>query len=242
MKLRNWFWGIFFLCSAVLVLVNQVAPFAGVGIFRLIFSLLLAAITIQSVFQLNFFGIFIPPAVIAILFSDAWGLQAFTPWPVLIAALFASIGCSILFRGVWRARYWKWRNRHPQMRRGGPAAFEASAEDLSDNVVSASVSMGSASKYLHSDALERAHLRCTMGDLKVYFDQARLSPNGAEAYLECTMGDITLYLPRTWNVNSQVSASIGGVNGVDQRVHNPDMPTLTLTGYVHMGAVQIKYI
>ena len=64
MKFKNWFWGLFFIVAACLVIVNQLGYLTGFNIFTLIASIFLIAIIIQSATHLNFAGILFPFAMI----------------------------------------------------------------------------------------------------------------------------------------------------------------------------------
>ena len=99
------------------------------------------------------------------------------------------------------------------------------------------------SRYLHGDCLETARLYCSLGALEVFFDQAKLSPNGAEVSLECKLGAISIYVPKTWRVVDRINCTLGGVD-MDNRYASPaeGAPQLTLTGSVSLGGIEVRYI
>jgi hypothetical protein len=79
--------------------------------------------------------------------------------------------------------------------------------------------------------------------LEVYFDQATLSPNGAEVYCNCKFGAIELIVPRTWRVVDKLNCTLGGVDN-KHRHSSPaeDAPRLTVLGDVSLGGIEIKYV
>ncbi|HCA28557.1 MAG TPA: hypothetical protein DEP23_02725 [Ruminococcaceae bacterium] len=79
--------------------------------------------------------------------------------------------------------------------------------------------------------------------MEVYFDQAQLSPEGAEVFVDVSFGAIELYIPRHWNVENNVHASLVGVEEA-RRFNNAseNSPKLTLTGNVSLGGLEINYI
>lgn len=97
MKNKSYFWGTFFILSAVLLILNALGLLAGVSIVSLILTLLLIPLIVKSIRYASFSGVLFPLAVIAILFDKQLGIEKLTPWPVLGIALFLSIGLSLLF-------------------------------------------------------------------------------------------------------------------------------------------------
>ena len=59
---------------------NLPVAFAGVGPWGLIVSVIMIIAIINGIMDLNFGSIFVPLAVIAIIFDDALGITAITPW------------------------------------------------------------------------------------------------------------------------------------------------------------------
>jgi len=106
-----------------------------------------------------------------------------------------------------------------------------------------SVSFGAASRYLHSDRLETAELRCSFGSLEVYFDNVTLSPNGAEVNVNCSFGNIEIFVPSHWRVIDEINSSLANAE-VSKRLMQNDAssPTLKVTGSVSLGNVEVSRI
>jgi predicted membrane protein len=130
-------------------------------------------------------------------------------------------------------------------RRGG-AKYDSDVqieEGDDDDNPRISVRFGGASRYLHSNCLENVELNCSFGGLEVYFDHVQLSPNGAEVYVNCSFGAVEMYVPADWRVIDEMSSSLGGVE-VSKRLltAGPDAPTITITGNVSFGGVEVNRI
>ena len=91
-KKRNIVWGLTLILGALLVIFSQLGYFDTVGIPSLIITILLIPVIILSAASLNFSGILFPLAILGILYDDVLGIQALTPWPILLAALLLSLG------------------------------------------------------------------------------------------------------------------------------------------------------
>lgn len=235
MKSRNWFWGIFFLLAAIFVIAIQIGSFGQIGFFSIAATILLAAFFIHSIIYRNFFGIFVPLALLYMIYQQPLKLIAITPWLLLLSAVLASIGFSCIFHS------------NPKRKRcysqNCVEHFNQTAENIDDNNPYAKVSFGESSEYLHADNLQSGQFYSSFGSLEVFFDQAQLSHDGAEIFVDCSFGEMKLFIPRHWQVLNKVRASLGSVkNDVRMATPEEDAPKLTLTGNVQFGNVEIHYI
>lgn len=235
MKSRNLFWGLFFVAMAVFVIASQTGSFVQISVLGILATVLIAAIVIHSVLRRNFFGVFVPASFLYLIYRQPLALPGISFWLLLLAAVLASVGFSFLFHS--RPHGWGC-CRHPDMKRFGK--YEESGDD---NNPSARASFSGSSKYLHGDSIKSGQFSCSFGSLEVFFDEARLSPEGAEIYLDVSFGSIELYVPKQWKVIDDVRVSLGAVEN-DIRLPRPgeNAPRLTLTGSVQFGNVEIHYV
>ena len=106
-----------------------------------------------------------------------------------------------------------------------------------------SVSFGGAVRYLHSECLESAELRCSFGNLEVYFDNVTLSPNGADVNVNCNFGNVEIFVPSHWRVVDEMNASLANAEvSKHLRSNDTDAPTLRLNGSVSLGNVEVSRI
>ena len=253
---KSWFWGLFFLVAAGLVIANQLGVVTGINIWTLVLTVFLVAIILESVMHLEYFGIFMPLAVLGILYDDQLGITAITPWAILAAAFLAMIGCYILFKR--KPKWAQYRHEHrenkeythfaqsehtttPDGKTYTADSFRESAEDLTGDELYCKVSFGESSKYLYSENLRKGEFSCSFGSLKVFFDRVQLAPEGAAVDVSCSFGSIELYIPRSWMVRDNISASLGGVSYQGSNQPEPG-PELLLTGSVSLGGIEIIYV
>jgi hypothetical protein len=236
MKLRNFFWGIFFILAAAFVIVSQVYPgnlFKQISIWTIIVSVFLVAIIIKSISELNYFGIFVPIAILYTIFDTPLSLPDISFWKLILAAALLSIGCEMLFR-KHRCTI-KYHNTHDHV-------CGHDGETLTGNQLYAKVSFCDSSKYLHSDSLEKGEFAVSFGHLNVYFDQVQLSPDGAEVYLDCSFGEMDVYLPRHWQVKDKLHATLGNISNTSRPFADITGPQITLIGEAKFGAINIHYV
>ena len=69
MKASNIFWGVFFILAAIAVILNQLGLLAGISLINLTITIFMIPIIITSIKHINFSGILIPLAIIAVTFT-----------------------------------------------------------------------------------------------------------------------------------------------------------------------------
>lgn len=99
MKKRNILWGIFFIVMAMIVAVSKLGILPDVGVFALLATVFLVWMTADGVRHRNFYESLFAVAFLCIIYDKPLGIEALTPWTVLVAALLLSIGLSLLFGG-----------------------------------------------------------------------------------------------------------------------------------------------
>jgi len=228
------FWGLFFILAACLLLANSLELFTmTVSVLNLALTIGLFAIIIGSIIHFNFFGILVPLSIIGFIYASELGITAITPWPLIITAVLLSIGLEILF------------SRKSSIVKVGVHFGDDDWEEIVDEEdgeeVSYQVSFGSGVKYVNSENLRKARFSCKFGALKVYFDNAKVSKNGAEIILDVAFAGAELYIPKDWNVSVGAHAMLGAVEE-KKRKEVPTGPKVIIKGNVSLGGVEIKYI
>jgi hypothetical protein len=234
MKNRNWFWGIIFLLSAIVVIATQTGAFGKIGVLSILASVMLIAIIIQSAVSVNFFGVFLPMAFLYMIYKEPLNLPEIQTQLLLLSSVLASIGFSILFRAKPKKKVFDC---------GANKNFSKSTETIDDNNPYAKVNFGASSKYVHSDCLKSGNFSVSFGALEVYLDQAQIDPNGAEIFIDCSFGGIEMYIPRHWRVVDNLQVNLAGVdNNTRLAKIDENSPVLTLSGNIQLSGVEIKYV
>lgn len=236
MKTKNIFWGLLFIIAAALVIAGQFGFLGGISIWTLAATCLLAITLIQSIVHKNFYGIFIPIALLYFLYQKTLALPHVSVWALLGAALLISIGFSILFK----QRPPAWSHSYPPPINSSSASLSTSYESLGDTPY-AKVNFGEGAKYIHSDNLQTGQFYSSFGSLEVFFDQAQINPNGADIYLDCNFGTIVLSVPKSWNVVNNAKAFCGNID-IPDKPADPYAPTLRLSGNVQFGYASIVFV
>lgn len=234
---RNWFWGVFLLLAAVLIIASQMGSFVVVGFWSVLATIALVALMIKSLVRMNWTGILVPAALIYMIYQKPLDLMYISPWLLLLAAVLASAGLSMLFRPRPKVppsyRVEEYSDANPPQTQ--------ILDNGDDNHPYAKVSFGANSRYLHSTSLESGQFYVSFGSMEVYLDGAQLAPQGATLFLDVSLGALTMYVPRYWQVAEKMSATMGNVN-IGSTSPQTGVPQLLLTGNVMMGSVDVQYV
>lgn len=246
-KLKKVFWGILFLLGALALLLGQLGYLGGLGFWSVFFSIVLLGILIEGILTVSFGEILFSLAGLIIVNDGLLHLEAITPWTVLGVALLGTIGLNIIFpkRKKWKIhRGSHWNKVWHGGKNGGAMGChveEDNGEILSGEDIHYEVSFGGAIKYISGQGISRVFLECSFGNLEVYFNDAVLKDNRADAAVDCSFGNMELYVPSGWKVVINIDNSFGGVEESGYGDPNGDN-VLYVKGDVSFGHMVIHHV
>ncbi|ALO04015.1 hypothetical protein N7X57_06580 [Lactiplantibacillus paraplantarum] len=232
---KNWFWPVFLIASAVILVVSQLGLFTfRVSAWSLFLTLILIAALISSLRYLNMPGVVFALAFLAIIYAQPLGITKLVPWTILGAALLLSIGLGLLIRPRYRYHH------HDHYHHHNHGDDNTSTGTISDDHVNLDLSLGNSIRYVHSDHFSSANLNVSMAGAKIYFDDVNIQENQAMINVDVSLGSLELYLPKAWQVQDSLSNSMGHISfeGSPTTVG----PRITLSGSVSLGELRIIYI
>lgn len=234
MKKGNVFWGIVMLLLAVLVIVNELGMAQGIGMWTVIFTVVFGASLFQGIVRFETTQILFSVAFLCIVWDDVLHLQAITPWPVLLAATFGSIGCSMIFGGSKKRHYAnKFYGKHDM----GKETIE---QDYGEEV-NCSVSFGSIAKYIQSENLKSVNISASFGGAAIYFDHATVPSGEVVVDIDTSFSGIELFLPKDWFVTNNVQSTFGGVD-IENKNTGVNAVNVVLIGSCSFAGVTVTYI
>lgn len=232
MKKERVFWGILFILAGIFLVISKLGYLPNVNVVSLLLTAFLVVVIAKSLPRFNFSGIIFPIAFICIIYDKQLGITEITPWTVLLAALFGSIGLSMIFHKQIKWIDTKCNNEDYK--------FEKIDIEDESHVIFKN-SFGASIKYINTDKFEQADFNCSFGAMKVYFDNAVMSNENAIVRINASFSGIELYIPKTWNVDNKTNVFLGSV---DEKNKNNQVITnkLTLIGDISFSGVEIIYI
>lgn len=233
-------WGILLIVAAAFIVLSAFGLMHDVGVVSIIFTVLFAGIIISNIPSWNFWGIFLPLAGICIIYSDAWGIQRLTPWPVVVIAILVSIGFTLIFKTGSRNRSY---NGNAAGGNTSGAGYRTEYIDQGvNNIVNCSTKFASAVKHIRMSNFERANISLSFGNMDVYFDGCGIPSGHAVIDVDGRFGSLVLYIPAGWKVDVQAATMAGRVSERNRASVSAGSPVVTLNGVMQFGSVEIQYI
>jgi predicted membrane protein len=242
--IKNVLWGLLFIGIGALIICRAAGllpEIEAVNVWNVLLSALLIPVFVEGFIHLIFSCIFFPIAIWGIIFSDQLGIQRFTPWPILGAALFLSIGCSLLVpRNIkWMKRQWNGDTLMDRYEGGENWTDENMADGMSD--LKMNTRFAGSSKYINSEDFRNCEISCSFGGTKVYFDKAVIQGNSATIKLNAEFSGVELYIPKEWTVKNLLRCKMGGVEEKGERTAAKSGKFVVLTGDTSFSGVTVIY-
>ena len=224
---RNITLGAFLIIMAALIILNSFGLRWDVSWIDIIIVVLLVPIIVRNIFKLDFFGAFMPLAVICILFDEQLGIEAITPWPVIVAAVLLSIGMTYIF---------------PKYKKYKAPVNGVNNNTASDEKIWITERFGSSIKYINSQNLMQLNIKLSFAGAKIFLDNASLCGGTAEINIGLDFSGLELFVPRGWTVKNNVGLSLSGFKEGGVVTAKKTGETVTINGSASMSGITVCYI
>ncbi len=234
MKTWKLFWGVGFILLAVAIVLDALgvlAPIASavgnISILAILAGLLLLCYAITRLCQGKVGEIFIPLALIFMLFESNIAFvikkgddsgNIINNWLLLLCAVMLWIGFSILFSGVKRKRR---------------KAYKLDAERHYSGNLGASV------RYIDCDGFKSELVENDLGSCTVFFENAEKYKGDGVIIVDNNLGSVVVNVPEDWNVVVNIDNNLGSVTSPKPVT---DGKLLTVKGDNNLGSVTIKTV
>ena len=257
MKASRIVWGILIIALAVVLILQGIgvlgsftSMFGVIPIWKVLLGLALLAVVISCMVKLRFEGVFLPLAVIFLLFEKniafACSIEGdiVNNWLVLGCAVLLSVGFALLIPK-------RKRNRKHGKKIGvnidDDGRIEVEAEDVDetdadfdDDCDEQGGDFGTANtRYFDGATFKSGYVETKMGATEVSFENADKYTGGGVIKLNCKMGAIEINVPKEWRVESDIKVILGAAT-CSHKNKDPDAPVLTVVGTCKLGAIEIQ--
>ena len=237
-KNKNWIVGIVLLLLATFILVGQLGIAIPISVGNIVLLLVAIYLLVSSMEERSFIKLSFVVALGYLVLRNLELVPHIATWAVLVTALLISIALGILFPKQFRFRG---RKRRRTITIEGDIEVDTDRNDEDNPYIH--TKFGNVSRYLHSQDLETLTIDSEFANTEIYFEQAKLSPDGATVYIRAKFGNVSLYVPKEWDVQVLVSSSFGHVNV--EETSEPvasDAPKLIIEGSNAFGNTQVNRV
>lgn len=103
------------------------------------------------------------------------------------------------------------------------------------------VTFAGGAKYVNTENFKYSYLKARFGGMEVYYDNATLHEGKGIIDMDIAFGGVDLYIPKEWTVENNLNVLFGGVDFKGEAKEDM-INTITLTGNINCGAVEIHYV
>jgi len=209
------FWSVVFLVIGISLLLQSVGVVnIQIAFWQIVAGALLLVVAIRNLIRFEWFGFFLPFALIITIFErdieGVLGVEDLKLWSIWAAAVLLAIGLSLVVkkRHVYNAGY---------------------------------TQFGASTRHLKAPELKDVNVECSFAGTKIYIEDGE-PPEGAVINLNVSFGEVEIYVPRDWQIIDDVRKSLGGVTEKNMPSRDKKTKTLRLTGSLNFGGVEINYV
>ena len=218
-------WGLVFILSAVLIVLDALNVIPDIPIVKLIFAGLFVFWAVYSLIKLRFTQFFFPLAFAFMVLEGEIAQLAgksgnlISNWLLLLVALFLTIGCHLIFGGK---------------------SFKFSKHINISHSTGDKNSFGESIKYIDCADFESISVKNSFGEYHVRFQNVELYEGGATITVHNGFGETNIYVPSHWTVKFNVKSSFGAADCPVNVVENG--PILNITGNNSFGEVNVYHV
>ena len=234
MKTWKIFWGAGFILAAAVLLLDAfgiITPFldvvGGISAIQIVGALLLLSFIISRIIKLKFAEIFVPLALIFMIFEKNiafyLGLESdniINNWLLIGCAILLAIGVGILTPKRKREKIFSFKSS------SGSKHYEREG--------------GSATTYFDCKDFVQENICNRLGETVVHFENEDEYTGGGVLNVDNKLGETVIYVSSRWNVKINVVSRLGATEQVGHG--DKDGPTLTINGNNALGEVLIKFV
>lgn len=242
-------WGVGLIAAAALLVISQLGLLSfKISVWTIILTVIFVACLIKGLLDKSIVVSVFSIAFLVITYAGPLGIKKFlSSWMILFIALLVSMGLSLLFKKdpeivIKKSFHWNDDDDSDDADTETKVTHHHVQDVIEDgdNIVINQKMAGDSSRYIHSQNLQLINLEASFGNANIYLDDAKAAGDTVVLNLTASMGNVNLYVPLSWQIDNQLSISLGNV--IVKGKSNGGGPTLVLKGRANMGNVVINYI
>lgn len=104
MKKRNIFWAVILIFIAVYLVASKMHMIPAIPFFKILFTVIFVYTAVYGFVRLHFFEGMLSVGLLGCMYDKVLGIQAITPWTLLLSACLVGLALDLLFRNLKNKR------------------------------------------------------------------------------------------------------------------------------------------
>lgn len=101
---RNIFWAVILIFIAVYLVASKMHMIPAIPFFKILFTVIFVYTAVYGFVRLHFFEGMLSVGLLGCMYDKVLGIQAITPWTLLLAACLVGLALDLLFRNLKNKR------------------------------------------------------------------------------------------------------------------------------------------
>lgn len=221
MKKNSIFWGVAFICAAILLILDGISTdiLNGIPAIKIILGVACLCWVINELYKKKLSHIFFPLSFIFMLLEEEiaglCGLEntnILSNWLVLLCALLLTIGTGILC-----------------------SKFHKASNGKKGHKI-----MGQSTRYIDCSDFTYQEIENDMGSCEIFFENIENYPGNGTLRIENNMASTIIHVPASWHIVENIANDMGSVKL--SSTGNPTGKSINITGENDMGSVIIELV
>lgn len=230
------FWGLTLILISLTLIANAFGIYETDNLFTIAWSIVLIAFALSALYKRNLITASIAIGFVLFINREALNIVDSASSYIIPSSFLLGLGLSMLL---------------PKKKHKFNTTFNKSVNintskgdeiNESGDHITIENNLGDSIRYLNSSNLTTVNIENNLGACRVYFDQATFNKEGCTIYVENNLGQTQLYFPKDINIQTNISSTLGSVNGDKSYFTGDDAPNIFLNGESNLGEIRIYYI
>lgn len=240
MKKKSIAWGIILILFAAYLVISRLGLMPNIPVGKIIFTVIFGYTAIRGIMKTDFMQITMSLGILGWVYDDVLGIEAITPWIILLAAFLLGLGLNLIFKrkgvnidisydsSVPNHKFMGKREQYTQIYEDG-------------GFVRCENNFGSTNKYINTPEFVGADIENNFGQTIVYFDNAIMKDNEAVVRVENNFGETKLYFPKEWRMELREEKAFGSVSCSGMYNGDVNAPVVKVDAECNFGSIKIFF-
>lgn len=240
MKKESIAWGIILILLAAYLVISRLGIIQDVPVGKIVFTIIFGYTAVRGIIKTDFMQITMSLGILGWVYDDVLGIEAITPWIILISAFLLGLGLNLIFKKKGVHIDISYDSDNPNYTYKGKKEPYSSVCEEEGFIISENV-FGSTNKYVNTVGFTGADIENSFGQTIIYFDNAVMKNNEARIEVENNFGETRLYFPREWRMELREEKAFGTISCKGMSNSDVNAPVVKIDAECNFGSIKIYF-